>query len=220
MRMSGIALLMLTGALMLSAPADAQSMDSAFSSLDESLDKLSDASNGTEAIPPETIALLRKRMERLRGAAVSVPPGDRTDYARSLDAQAELLAQVARDPEPSAAREAIDATAADLDIKIRSTPGFGAANVVYGHIDVTVRTLRDSHPVNGLVVWATPVALARFEPLFRFDQMSSPTTKSLPPGRYEFTLKKDGQVIARERADVGLTSSRAVTLDLSVPPGG
>ena len=53
--------------------------------------------------------------------------------------------------------------------------------------------------------------------MFRFATLSSPTKRALPPGRYEFMLTYNNQVVSRQRADVGLSSADEVTLDLVVP---
>jgi hypothetical protein len=200
------------------APAPAQSIDSAFRSLERAEESLAARSEREpEAVPAANLSALRSQIDLLKGAAQSLPPAERRDYARSLDAQSKVLAEAALEVDAARALAMVDEVAADLRIKAQSRPALGAANALRGHVRVTVRTRRNARDVPGLIVGANPVALRGANLLFRFEQESSPTSKLLPPGRYEFVLLRGEKILSRQRADVGIASSDAVNLDLAVP---
>jgi hypothetical protein len=169
-------------------------------------------------IPESELAQLRARIDQLDGGVASIPQAERRDYAKSLAAQAELLATAATASD-ARSLEIVRDVNADLMLKAQARQ-LGAANALRGFVQVTVRTRRGSGEVRGLVVGANHVALAgAADPMFRFATLSSPTSRALPPGRYEFLLSYNNVVIARQRADVGIASGDKVDLDLVVPAG-
>jgi hypothetical protein len=208
-RSAGFALFLLMLASS-AAPVSAQTLDDAFSALNTSLD----------AVPQREAArapALRTSVDRLRGAAISLPMAERRDYAASLAAQADMLRAAAAEPDQARASRMISDVEADLALKAKAD-GLGATNALRGQVNVVARTMRGATEIKGLVIGANPIGLAGTTTLmFRFPRMSSPSARPLPPGRYEFVLLRDNEVISRERADVGTTSLDEVALDLSVP---
>ena len=197
--------------LFASGGAAAQSLPTALESLRAASDKLG-------STHPDKVAMLNTQIGRLESGAASIPPAQRADYAKSLAAQADVLAAIGKEPDGSVSAAQIDDVAADLALKARARR-LGAANTLVGLIKVSARTRRGAQQISGLAVGASPVALAGgMDPMFVFPTLSSPTSRDLPPGRYEFMVKQDNVVVARQRADIGLTSTEAITLDLVVPP--
>ena len=208
----------LAAALVTTQAAQAQSVGSAIDSLQSAADKLATVATDAPRIPASELSELRSRIEQLDGGVASIPQAERRDYAKSLAAQADLLA-VAATASDARSLEIVRDVNADLTLKAQARQ-LGAANALRGHVQVTIRTLRPGGEVRGLVVGANPVALAgAADPMFRFARLSSPTSRPLPPGRYEFQLSYNTVVISRQRADVGITSNGAVDLDLVVPAG-
>nr|WP_294815387.1 hypothetical protein [uncultured Sphingomonas sp.] len=208
----------LAAALLTAPAARAQSVGTAIDSLQTTADSLAaDATSGSK-IPVVELSELRARIEQLDGGVASIPQAERRDYAKSLIAQADLLA-TARTASDIRSLEIVRDVNADLMLKVQARQ-LGAANALRGYVQVTVHTKRASGEVRGLVVGANPVALAgAANPMFRFAKLSSPTSRALPPGRYEFLLLYDNVVVSRQRADIGIASSDAIDLDLVVPAG-
>jgi hypothetical protein len=209
----------LLAAALLSAPAArAQSVGTAIDSLQSTADSLANDAPSEAKIPAGELSNLRARIEQLDGGVASIPQAERRDYAKSLAAQADLLA-TAKTASDTRSLEIVRDVNADLMLKVQARQ-LGAANALRGHVQVTVRTKRASGEVRGLVVGANPVALAgAANPMFRFATLSSPTSRALPPGRYEFLLLYDNVVVSRQRADIGIASGNNVDLDLVVPSG-
>jgi hypothetical protein len=209
---------LLATALLMAQEANAQSVGTAIDSLQSAVDRLSAGAPDGPKVSGSELSELRNRIEQLDGGIASIPQAERRDYAKSLAAQAELLT-IAATASDARSLEIMRDVNADLTLKAQARQ-LGAANALRGHVRVTVRTRRASGEVPGLVVGANPVALAgAANPMFRFSTLSSPTTRPLPPGRYEFLLSYNNVVISRQRADVGLDSGANVDLDLVVPAG-
>lgn len=212
---------MLAAALLSALPAPAvhaQSVGTAIDSLQSTADSLATVATSGPKIPAGELSELRSRIEQLDGGVASIPQAERRDYAKSLAAQADLLA-TAKTASDTRSLEIVRDVNADLMLKAQARQ-LGAANALRGYVQVTVRTKRGGGEVRGLVVGANPVALAgAANPMFRFATLSSPTSRALPPGRYEFLLLYDNVVVSRQRADVGIASGDNVDLDLVVPAG-
>lgn len=191
-------------------------------SLDDAVEALSASMATLENEPTqsaETMNLLVSAREALDGieeAAPSLTRRERNDYAVSLWAQSVALEEAAQLDDAQLAKAMISDVSADLAIKAASG-GLGATNTVRGHVTVNARTFRGGSEVGGLIVGANRVSYTGSDLLFRFERLSSPTTKPLPPGRYQFIVMQGDKVVARQTADVGLGSLAAVDLDLVVP---
>lgn len=203
-------------ALVIAPAAHAQSVERAIGALQSTVDSLANDPEKGPTIPSSDLSDLRSRIDQLDGGAGSLPKKARREYAMSLEAQADLLATAKTASDPRSAEIVRDVNA-DLALKAHAR-SFGAANALRGYVNVTVRTKRENDEVRGYVVGANPVALAgAADPMFRFAALSSPTSRALPPGRYEFLLLHNNLVVSRQRADIGITSGDTVDLDLVVP---
>lgn len=215
--MDGFRIALFIVAASVARPAPAQSLDSAFSSLDKSLALIEARTRSDPAVPGQKVQTLEAQIEGLKGAAPSLKRTERRDYARSLDAQAKMLAAAAGQTDATLVSQQLEDVSSDLSIKAQARM-LGAANALRGSVRVTARTLKGGTEVSGFIVAANPVWLSGSQDLmFRFERISSPTSKDLPPGRYEFVLMRDDKIVSRQRADVGITSAEAVQLDLAAP---
>jgi hypothetical protein len=197
----------LTGA----APARAQSVEA-------SLDGLDAALAGLPAESGSAVERARRSSGRIRAAYLTIPHTQRPDYARTIAAEAAELRAARAAGNPASIATLTEAIAGDLLAKAEARP-LGAAPGLRGQVLVRVRTVAGGADRGGLVVGASPVALAgRPDPMFRFAALSSPTARPLPPGRYEFVVRSGTEVVARERADVGTAGLGETRLDIQVAP--
>lgn len=203
---------------LMAAPARAQSVDNALASLRVSAAAVAARSRKEPGvIPPSLAASLESNVARIRNSAASIPAAARRAYASSLREQARLLDKGVAEPDPATALALVTDASSDLALKAQARLA-GAANALRGHIRVSIATRKNGREVPGLTVGANPLSFSGSpDIMFRFDRMSSPTVRDLPPGRYEFVLMRGNAVISRQRGDVGLTSSAAQAIDLSVP---
>jgi hypothetical protein len=186
--------------------------DNAFANLQEALLEVGAASPEQR----DEIRPLLRDVTRLRSVAMNRMPAEQEgDYARSIQFNADLLAQASHAPREL--REAIlSDVAADLRLKVSAAASPGIGSTFNGRVPIRVTTRRGSADVNGYTITLNPVRYRGSEPFFRLAGLS-PAEGVVPPGRYEIMATLAGTVRARDVVPIGLNAEDRMDIDLPVP---
>jgi hypothetical protein len=97
----------------------------------------------------------------------------------------------------------------DLAVKagyIRAVPTASAA--VYSEVSVVVKTMKDLQEVHGYFIGFSPKSRSGQDPVYRFNNPTSPSEGSLPPGRYEMVAILNKKIVERQEVSIGLAGGQ------------
>jgi hypothetical protein len=114
------------------------------------------------------------------------------EYLQSLKHLNALLVNVSETDDMKKVRAILEDVALDAKAKSKGAKtGFGLTGNLRGLVKVTVKTEKDGKELGGYLVRCNPKRYADLkDSLYPFTNPSSPTTRSLPPGRYEMWVEK------------------------------
>ena len=142
------------------------------------------------------------------------------EYLTTLDSNTELLLQTLNIPERMERLNILQAVKRDLKIKVRAArKGANAAETFNVAINVTVRTFKNNSEVSGYLVRCNPQLYANNKtPLFPFNNETSPSTRSLPPGYYVLWIEdKNNQKIVTRQISIGDDNLVDIEIKVSIP---
>jgi hypothetical protein len=151
----------------------------------------------------------------LQSRARLIPSAAATDYARSINHQAAVLAGIG---ELAAADRvtAIAEVADDLGVKSDLGPGSGAGSRNPGYVAVKVVTKRLGGEVKGYSVTLNPVRYRHRAPFYRLGPLT-PSSGLVTPGRYEVAAWRNGAIAARDIYRIGLHAEDEFIVELAIP---
>lgn len=197
--------------------ADAAKTTAALSALQETLTKYT-LSTGSPDDKNRLVEMgnLANRIanRRSESGATNLPD----EYVDSLVADTKALDSLP--PEGQSRTAALANVHRDLQIKAKySTDSFGITGGFAAIIDVSVETVRNGQPVNGLYVRCNPAAYGFNDPpLFPFNSASSPTSRKLPPGSFVLWVETaDHKRITSQPLDIGENGKDSETIRIAVP---
>lgn len=140
------------------------------------------------------------------------------DYVEAMEYNNFLIQLATTTDDPDLALEIIRDVENDLSVKsnfIRASSDFSLT--AFTEVDVSVITLQGVDEAHGYMIGFSPRRHRGGEPLYRFNNPSSPTEGTLPPGIYEVIATKGDQVVSRQEATVGESGKAMVTIKVLVP---
>ena len=163
------------------------------------------------------LARLKTQVRDLRTVYSIAPNTVWAGYSKVIGYEATLL-QRAIDPAHAGETSTIvNAVASDIAAKRNFTlaiPAFGGQPP--SSIKVTVVTKKDGKEESGFLIRCNPLLYADAQPMFFFNNPSSPTDADLAPGSYVFIAMKDGVVVARQNVTVGATGDTKAKVEVQV----
>ncbi|MES0191687.1 hypothetical protein [Mesorhizobium sp. C264A] len=139
-------------------------------------------------------------------------------FQRSMNHNRLLLKAAAAEPDSDFSSILMEDVEDDLSIKanyINNAVLFNPSS--YSEVAIEVRTVKKGKEVNGYFVGFSPRHLAGDDPMFRFNNPTSPSSGSLPPGRYEMTAMWNGKIVQRQEVSVGIFGQGSNTVTFLVP---
>jgi hypothetical protein len=177
-----------------------------FTSFREGIQQVVDLPPFANPIPQDEInALLTNisALEALLSKGKEVPEA----YCQVLTEEAVFLNEAAAAQRPDDLAKAVRAVADDVNVKLtfaKSSMALASASMM---VEITVKTLKNGQEEKGLAVAMTPLLFEGKTPMFNFPALSSPTTTSVPPGRYLLTASKSGEIVCKREVEAGLCKS-------------
>ncbi len=154
-----------------------------------------------------------------KGDWLLTPPPE--EYVADLTHEGRWCLEVANilntDPtKAEAAKQVLASIAKDLEIKVKDCKDWGAGRLV----TVVADTVKDGHPDPGWTVmykWVSVSGLNSME--LAFPQISTPTSKGVPPGIYSvYATKQVGNAVMKTApVTVSAFQSQKVKCEISVP---
>jgi hypothetical protein len=140
-----------------------------------------------------------------------VPPPP-ASYIQSLHNDVHACKAASKLKDPALRKQALDAIAADLALKVSDCRKFGAGRMV----PVRVTTLRAAAAESGWEVYYRWLISSDLQPdELRAPQLTSPSRLQLPPGTYQFRAQKAGSTATQTiRVTVGLQPEMDVQLPI------
>jgi hypothetical protein len=131
------------------------------------------------------------------------------DFRQVMQHNVELLEKAAAEPDDPFSVTLVRDVEEDLQIKAEYISTVGAVGMMtaaaYSEVAIEVRTKRsDGQEVHGYFVGFSPRHLAGSDPMYRFNNPTSPSSGTLPPGRYKMTANLNGQIVQRQEVSVGI----------------
>lgn len=152
--------------------------------------------------------------------------GEEPEFSQSVMDQQEILSQFAGQLRKNEKVDDIQVysaayAASDLELKNSYLKVQDAGDAGTGLVRVTVNTVTpEKEPVPGCEVWYVPLAWARDRQRWkRFDELSTPTKKKLPVGRYLMWTQKGEREGARRPVSPGDDNRDSKDVDLFAPSG-
>ncbi len=145
--------------------------------------------------------------------------GDPTEaFQRSMDHNRMLLKTAAAEPDAELSSTLVSDVEDDIAIKARYISKASLVTVSsYSEIGLKVITMKKGKEVNGYFIGFSPRHLAGNDPMFRFNNPTSPSEGTLPPGRYEMTAILNGKIVQRQEVAVGILGQEGGTVTCLVP---
>jgi len=143
------------------------------------------------------------------------------DYVDDLEHEARWCLEVANilntDPaRKEAAKQVLDSIAKDLEIKVKDCKDWGAGRLV----TVIASTLKNGQPDPGWTVMYRWVSVSGLNAMdLAFPQISTPTSKAVPPGVYSVYATKQigGNVVKTPPVTVSAFQDQKVKCEIPVP---
>lgn len=141
------------------------------------------------------------------------------DFQRGMEHNKSLLAIAAADPDDPLSVTLVRNVEEDLAIKanyISEVETLAAA--AFSEVAVEVKTKRkDQEEVDGYFIGFSPKHLTGSDPMYRFNNPTSPTSGNLPPGRYEMIAILADQVVQRQEVSIGIHGQQRQAITCLVP---
>ncbi|RUT85551.1 MULTISPECIES: hypothetical protein [unclassified Mesorhizobium] len=145
--------------------------------------------------------------------------GDPTQaFQRSMDHNRMLLETAAARPDAELSSMLVSDVEDDISIKARYISKVNIVTVSsYSEIGLEVVTMKKGKEIDGYFVGFSPRHLAGNDPMFRFNNPTSPSKGTLPPGRYEMTAILNGKIVQRQEISIGIFGQEGGTVTCLVP---
>jgi hypothetical protein len=198
--------------------AHADELPGAFVNLQTAVSDVDSRATSAPAVASkESLSKLRKNVSLITRFSTNLSGDERSDYARSLNHDADLISMAAEADDPAEGARILSDAQTDLSIKTSFQANSGVSSRFNGRVTITVKTKRSGAVVNGYAIEMNPVRYAEDEPFIRFPNLSSPAQGQAPPGRYEVKALLNNKLVTQQVIDVGLQAEDLVSLDISVP---
>ena len=125
-----------------------------------------------------------------------------SDYLASLENDVMALEKVYSLPDDSI-HSILDFVKRDLNTKNTTPNSANASEVVYKNITVIVKVVQNGKAVNGYTITANPEFWSKGAPMYRFNNLSSPTDAIMQPGEYIFYVSLSEKEITEKYETVG-----------------
>ncbi|RWB34598.1 hypothetical protein [Mesorhizobium sp.] len=144
------------------------------------------------------------------------------DFKQVMQHNVSLLQKAAAKPDDPFSVTLVRDVEEDLQIKAEYISTAGAVGMMtvaaFSEVDIEVRTKRsDGQEVHGYFVGFSPRHLAGSDPMHKFNNPTSPSSGTLPPGRYEMTANLNGQIVRRQEVSVGIQGQQGQPITCLVP---
>ncbi|TIX96358.1 MAG: hypothetical protein E5V24_01375 [Mesorhizobium sp.] len=141
------------------------------------------------------------------------------DFKQVMQHNVSLLQKAAAKPDDPFSVTLVRDVEEDLQIKAEYISTAGAVGMMtvaaFSEVDIEVRTKRsDGQEVHGYFVGFSPRHLAGSDPMYN---PTSPSSGTLPPGRYEMTANLNGQIVRRQEVSVGIQGQQGQPITCLVP---
>jgi hypothetical protein len=128
-------------------------------------------------------------------------------FEQGMNANALVLKNAAAKPDDPASIAIVNDVLADLSIKTEHINSVTQVSAfAYSEVTIEVRTkTSDGREVNGYFIGFSPNHKSGDkDPMFSFNNPTSPSSGSLPPGRYEMTVTLNNQIVQRQQVSIGI----------------
>lgn len=233
----GVLIVMLTAGLHTSAqvpppPSFQQELarlETALTILKEST-KPGPASAGPDTVRPgeplERRALLQAMLQDLARIDKALPPswaGEET-YTAAFRGYADMVNAIARaDPGLADARQLqairdLHGQLGELRVALYSGLGMDSQQLRGPTVAVTIKAKANGREIEGLQVRCSPFALRTTHPDFHlFKKLTTTAAEQLMPGRYQFRVFRNNELLSAGTYAVGLRGEREELIELPIP---
>jgi hypothetical protein len=188
-----------------------------FSHLDTVVSTLLGETPGQAAEWDQAVRAVRDRLADLEDRLTGQTIGDR--YLMTLGSDATLLDQAAAQPGTGASIAMLRLVVGDLTAKVgTSDASLGLSTATGGDLTVNVRTERDGHPVDHLLIRANMAGDPNADPPFvAFNQPTNSAEAVLPPGIYLVLVRISDDTPAIRRQYITVSGRKDTTIQVTVP---
>jgi hypothetical protein len=152
----------------------------------------------------DTAVLAQKSADAAKILASKRDPNASQEYIASIDLDRRAIEKALATTSDSNSRLLLTAAAADLSIKANHAQSASIFSASATRVQVTVKTRRGDHEVNGYLVRANPVTAPNENPpRHAFPNPTTPSRSVMPPGQYYMWLEKDGYQLSRRIVPIG-----------------
>lgn len=140
------------------------------------------------------------------------------NFQRAMDHNKQLLLTAAAKPNDPVSAVLLSDVKEDLAIKVKYIGQVTTVNALsYSEVEVEVKTMRNGQEVDGYFIGFNPKALPSDDPMFRFNNPTSPSSGKLPAGRYEMIALRNDQIVQRQEVSVGTILGQGQLITFMVP---
>lgn len=145
---------------------------------------------------------IRNHANSLTDILIEHPECSTQDYLISLECDINQINNIISLNDTSDIRELLKDVEYDLSIK-NSNGVTWSSNGVNSRVLVSVHTFRNGKEEGGYVVQATRKYLTTSNPMFPFNDLTSPSSRNLPPGYYLIWIEKNHTIMDKRVFTIG-----------------